>query len=106
MGQTFLSERVRNVPRCFLPAWLFPFLLIGVAVVGEMRGTIPPILVIISTAAFFAAGFCYIVPFLLRRVSLWQAAYYGMVLPFLIWAVLVFLKIIIVNKVLGIGHHA
>ena len=89
--------------RVFLPAWIFPLVVLFGGVASEQLGHPALFFWVIAAPLFFwsffrAMGVC-------RRgqLSYWYTVFWGMLVPFIIWVVVVYSRLFVLH-LLGANH--
>ena len=85
--------------KIFWPVWLMPFVLIGESIYEEIFGSPPQfviILVLITAMIMLGRPMSY---YMAKKLTLEQVALNGLLIPFIIWVVVVIIKIMIFRLV-------
>jgi hypothetical protein len=85
------NQPVKRIWKYFIPAWLFPIVLIGAAFADDL-GHLPEFIIPLIGLSFVGAFLCYCIPYMCRRLSYHDATLYGMIVPFGIWIVAVAIR--------------
>jgi len=82
----------KRIWKYFVLIWLLPIVLIVIDIVNPDLESLP--LVGILLASYFIAAFlCFGIPYMRRNISYREATLLGMVAPFIIWVLAVFIKV-------------
>jgi len=91
------NQPLRRTWKYFIAAWFIPIFAVA-AVTAEDRGRLPGFITALITYLFVPAGLCYAIPYMRRLVSFRDALLFGMLTPFGIFVVAVFVKLVWTGK--------
>lgn len=75
--------------RIFAPAWLFPVVFLYGGIASEELGYPLPFFFFVAIPLFFWSFFRASRPWLDQKIQFWHSAFWGLLLPLLIWTVAV-----------------
>ena len=96
-AQTTLLASARNYWRSFAAAWVFPLVFLFGGLLSEELGH-PLVFFWLIAAPFFFWSFfrAFRAP-----VNYWHMAFWGFLVPFIIWAAAVYTRLLVLNLVAG-----